>query len=146
MKKGMLILVAALVASLSIVGVANAKEFEGTGVLVAEGRGKAVVEGTGTVVVYGHGVGVLWIKDADHIEVRGEGYRDDLGNGWIRYRALKGMAIITGNGMKVRMIGGWIHFRAWGTGTVTLKGRGTYRVNGIIGHWSAMGTVLRLEE
>ncbi len=146
MKKGMLILVAALIASLSVAGVAYAKEFEGTGVLTAQGKGKAVVEGTGTVVVYGHGVGVLWVKGAECIEVQGEGHRDNLGNGWIRYRSLRGKAIITGKDMKVRMVGGWIHFKAWGTGTVILKGRGTYELKGHLGRWSVTGTVIQLGE
>lgn len=142
MKKRILILVAAAVlASLALTAVASAETIEGTGTLWARGAGIAKVHGDGSVKVRGCGVGTVWVKGAEHLEAHGIGIRRKV-DGGVLFIGWWGKIIASGEELTVRMAGGLIELTAEGTGWAYLKGRGVYRVDGAGGEWSPDGITI----
>lgn len=103
-------------------------DVEGTGVLNATGSGTATLDGNGTVKGTVDSGGRVTITDnAGDVQVTGGGgNRETLADGRIQYTALTGEITITGTDIIVEVVGSNIEFEATGTGTVTLKGDGTY--------------------
>lgn len=104
----------------------------GTGTLNATGSGTAVLDGNGTVVgSVDSGGQVIITDDAGDVQVSGGGgTKEVLEDGRIKYTALAGEITITGTDMYVEVIGSTLTFDATGTGSVTLKGTGTYTTGG----------------
>jgi hypothetical protein len=133
----------AMLVGLSVAGAGTALADEasvnGTGALTAEGTGYAGIRGSGTVQLEA-GAGTVWITGADTIEVEGQGRRTTLPDGTVRLTGASGAVQIQGTDMGVRIASGRILFTAEGTGSVYLRGYGTYSTaNGTSGNWSPDG-------
>ncbi|MBI3120232.1 MAG: hypothetical protein HYZ08_01310 [Candidatus Kerfeldbacteria bacterium] len=106
-------------------------EEAGTGVLNASGAGTATLDGEGTVEGSTDAGGRLIVtdngKDAT-IDTGGTGTREVLADGRIQYTGITKNIRVTGSDIVVEITGSQITFKAEGTGTVTLKGDGTYTV------------------
>jgi ferric-dicitrate binding protein FerR (iron transport regulator) len=145
MKRKILGMVSLLVVlTLGFAAVAEAAEVEGSGRLWARGAGYAEIHGSGVVPIAGHGVGMVSVKGAEMLRAQGQGRRWDLPDGTTVFAGWRGHIHIEGHGLQVHMLGGVIEFTAQGTGTVLLKGRGHYRVNGQSGRWTLEGVRIPL--
>ncbi len=105
-------------------------DLNGTGKLTASGNGKATMSGDMEVEISARS-GVLTITDYDgnaEVDVTGYGTKADLGNGTVRYSGFYGTANINGSSITVVMLGDGIELTAEGTGSVVLRGYGTYDV------------------
>ncbi len=138
-----MLVVAAVVAVVLVsgAGVARADSSTGTGTLHAQGYGTVGIRGSGMVEI-GQGAGTVWIKGADEIESEGRGRKTELPDGTIRLTGYSGEITITGQELQVRIVGGAIDVTATGTGTVVLRGQGTYETNSSSGEWSPDGEVV----
>lgn len=97
----------------------------GTGMLEAKGTGRAVLTGNLTVEVSGNGT--LIVSSNANVTTSGNGTKTDLGNGNIKYQGY-GNATITGENIRVEISGNNIELRAEGTGSASLSGTGSYKV------------------
>jgi len=140
-KIAVLVLVLGLLAST----VVSAETVEGTGTITARGAGVARVHGSGTVDIRGHGVGTVWVRNAETLKASGRGIRWDLPGGIVFFAGWSGHIYASGEELAVTMIGGLIELSASGTGTVLLKGRGNYWLNGEHGPWNPEGITLQLQ-
>ena len=105
-------------------------DLSGTGTLTASGNGVATMSGNMEVEISAHG-GILTITDYDgnaEVDVTGYGAKEDLGNGAVRYSGFDGTASISGSSVTVAILGDDIELAAKGTGSVVLRGYGTYDV------------------
>ena len=143
-KRILFVLSLLLVMSLGFVTVGEASDFSGTGKIWAKGVGYAEIHGDGTVDIRGHGRGIVLVKGADELRAQGNGRRWDLPNGTTLFTGWRGHIYTEGDELLVKMLGGLIEFTAEGTGTVFLRGRGVYRINGKPGLWSEAGVSLEL--
>jgi hypothetical protein len=135
-----------LVLTLPLASSASAEGFSGTGTIWAQGAGIAFLRGSGEVEIQGHGVGIVWVKDAETLEARGEGHRWEIAaTGATVFSGWSGTIYLSGHNVTVWMAGGLIEFTASGTGKVYLQGHGSYEINGHQGAWSPTGEVLRLD-
>ena len=104
----------------------------GTGTVVAQGAGTAVVAGNGSVT------GTLdggWIRVRAHgsattVTVTGWQYRVRFVDGTVLYRNVHGSFTAKGPAVGLSLQSPNLSFTASGTGTVALRGKGTYEVNG----------------
>jgi len=135
--KVMIAMVVAL-ALLAPSGAAFAAEENGTGTITAKGVGFARIEGNGTVTI-NRGAGAVWVTGATDIQTSGRGRRTILADGTIRLTGYSGAITITGEQLVVKIEGGTIDLTAIGTGSVLLKGRGSYSVGDITGAWTKAG-------
>jgi uncharacterized protein YdcH (DUF465 family) len=102
----------------------------GTGKLTASGDGKATMSGNMEAKINARG-GILTITDHDdnaEVDVTGYGTKEDLGNGAVRYSGFDGTASISGSSVTVVILGDDIELTVEGTGSVILRGYGTYNV------------------
>ncbi|RME08112.1 MAG: hypothetical protein D6803_02100 [Anaerolineae bacterium] len=79
------------------------------------------------------GNGTLWVRDHGGdmlIYIQGEGGREELGNGWVRYSGFEGTATISGSDVTVAIAGDHIRLYARGQGRYALRGEGGYRTSG----------------
>ncbi len=136
--------VALVLALLTAVAV-GAEQAEGTGSLRAIGAGVARVEGDGTVDIRGLGVGTIWVRNAQHLTAAGRGIRWDLPGGDVYFVGWSGHVEASGEGLVVNMMGSLIEFKANGSGTVFLRGRGRYWKQGQEGLWSRDGITVPLD-
>lgn len=97
----------------------------GTGRLEAKGTGKAVLNGNLTVFVSGNGT--LIVSSNANVTTSGNGTKVELGNGDIKYQGY-GNATITGENIRVEISGNNIELWAEGTGSASLSGTGSYKV------------------
>ena len=105
-------------------------DLSGTGTLTASGNGVATMSGNMEVEISAHG-GILTITDYDgnaEVDVTGYGAKEDLGNGAVRYSGFDGTAGISGSSVTVEILGDDIELTVDGTGSVILRGYGTYDV------------------
>ncbi len=148
MKKLLAILVVGLLALLPAAALAQVGA-TGTGTVTAEGSGRAALVGSGSVQISGSGVLRIVDRAGDAvINVQGNGTRETQtlrGQQVVVYRGFDGTAYISGSGIAVELRGREIALSAEGTGTVRLRGSGTYMLNGTQGgEWSATGVTLEL--
>ncbi len=102
----------------------------GTGKLTASGDGKATMSGDMEAKINARG-GILTITDYDgnaEVEVTGYGTKEDIGDGVVRYSGFDGTADISGSSVTVVILGDDIELTVEGTGSVILRGYGTYNV------------------
>ena len=102
----------------------------GTGKLTATGNGKATMSGDMEAKISARG-GILTITDYDgnaEVDVTGYGAKEDMGNGAVRYSGFDGTAGISGSSVTVEILGDDIELTVDGTGSVILRGYGTYDV------------------
>ncbi len=102
----------------------------GTGKLTASGNGKATMSGNMEVEISAHS-GVLTITDYDdnaEVDVTGYGTKEVIGNGAVRYSGFDGTASISGSSVTVVILGDDIELTSKGTGSVVLRGYGTYNI------------------
>ncbi len=105
-------------------------DLSGTGKLTASGNGMATMSGNMEVEISAHS-GVLTITDYDdnaEVDVTGYGTKEDMGNGTVRYSGFYGTAGIRGSSVTVVILGDDIELTSKGTGSVLLRGYGTYDV------------------
>lgn len=121
-----------------------AENVQGEGRIRAKGVGTAVVRGTGKVEIRVQGVAVIYVKGASDLVASGSGFRKDLEGGGVFLAGWKGKISVVGEEMVVAMRGGTIEFSAIGTGSVYLKGRGEYEIDGDTDDWSLIGTSIQL--
>ena len=144
MKRLAKIAIVVLVLGLLTATVVSAETIQGTGTLTARGAGVARVQGDGTVDIKGLGVGTVWVHNAETLRASGRGMRWDLPGG-VLFAGWSGRIHASGEELTVTMSGGLIHFTARGSGTVFLKGYGSYWLNGEPGNWSPEGITIDLE-
>jgi len=105
-------------------------DLSGTGKLIATGNGKATMSGDMEAKISARG-GMLTITDYDgnaEVDVTGYGTKEDIGDGVVRYSGFDGTAGISGSSVTVVVLGDDIELTAEGTGSVILRGYGTYDV------------------
>jgi hypothetical protein len=115
----------------------------GTGRLEAEGNGFAFIRGSVDFVDIA-GKGNLVVRDNNGdmtIEVSGFGTKRELGEGEYRY-AGEGSARIHGSNVEVSLRGIGIKLAAEGTGSVTLRGNGSYSAGDKQGSWPVISMEL----
>lgn len=135
----LLVLLALLVLTFGGTGAAFAQTATGAGTLTASGEGVANIVGSGTVEI-DHGAGVIWVRGADSIDTNGKGRRTELADGTIRLTGVTDGATIIGTEMGVRVHGYNVNLTATGSGSVWLRGRGSYETgNGDSGLWEPDG-------
>jgi hypothetical protein len=145
MKRKVLVVVSLLlILSLGTAVVAEAAEVEGRGRLWAKGIGYAEIHGSGVVNIEAHGAGTVRVKGAEVLRAQGQGRRWDLPDGTTVFAGWRGHIHVEGRGLAVNMLGGIIEFTAQGAGSVFLKGRGHYWVNGQTGRWTLEGVRIPL--
>jgi hypothetical protein len=145
MKRLVKVLAVVLVLGLLTTAVVSAEQAEGTGTIKAIGAGVARVEGDGRVEIRGLGIGTVWVRGAEDLRAAGRGIRWDLPGGVVYFVGWSGHIEARGENMVVNMAGSLIEFKATGTGTVYLKGRGHYWINGEEGLWSTDGAAVQLQ-
>lgn len=147
MRKKTIVLWAAVVAlCLPLAPPVSAGEISGTGTIWAKGAGLAIPHGHGEIVIRAHGVGIVWIKDANSLEASGRGHKWEVaGNNATVFWGWSGEIRASGDSITVWMADGIIEFRATGTGSVYLRGRGNYEANGHEGLWRPAGVILTLD-
>jgi hypothetical protein len=145
-KRGVLVIVTLLALALLVAPVASAGEFTGSGTMSARGVGLVVLRGSGRVEIDGHGAGLVWVKGAETLDASGEGHRWEIPErGSTVFVGWSGTVLASGHGMTVWVAGGLVEFTATGTGTVYLRGHGTYVLNHRAAEWSSTGSTLGLE-
>ncbi len=105
-------------------------DLNGTGKLTASGNGEATMSGDMELEISARS-GVLTITDYDgnaEVDVTGYGTKEDLGNGAVMYSGFDGTAGISGSSVTVVILGNDIELTSKGTGSVGLRGYGTYDV------------------
>ncbi len=105
-------------------------DLSGTGKLTASGDGKATMSGDMEAKISARG-GILTITDYDgnaEVDVTGYGTKEDIGDGVVRYSGFDGNADISGSSVTVVILGDDIELTVEGTGSVILRGYGTYTV------------------
>lgn len=105
-------------------------DLSGTGKLTASGTGKATISGDVEVEIIAKS-GVLTITDYDgnaKVDVTGYGTKEDIGDDVVRYSGFDGTASISGSSVTVVILGDDIELTSKGTGSVVLRGYGTYDV------------------
>jgi hypothetical protein len=145
MKRSVKILTVVLVLGLLTAAVVSAEQVQGSGTIKAIGAGMARVEGNGRVEIRALGVGTVWMRNADTLKAAGRGIRWDLPGGSVCFIGWSGHIEAAGEEMVVNMMGTLIEFKASGSGTVHLKGRGHYWINGREGLWSPHGATVQLQ-
>jgi hypothetical protein len=144
MKRMLMIGLAVLALCLVTVAAVQADKLEGSGTIRAIGAGLSRVHGTGRVDIAAKGIGTVWVRNARTIQATGRGFRQDLPGGVTLFAGWAGRIHIAGEGMTVEMAGGVIEFKATGTGTVFLQGRGRYWVAGQAYDWTSAGVTANL--
>jgi uncharacterized protein YwbE len=117
----------------------------GTGRLEAEGTGFAFIKGSADFIEIS-GQGVLVVKDHSGdmtIEVSGFGEKKETGEKEYRY-AGEGSAYITGSDVAVSLRGTDIQLAAEGTGSATLRGKGTYSIGDKDGKWPVVSMEIEM--
>jgi len=137
---GLVVLALGLISAAAV----QADKLEGTGIIRAIGAGLARVHGTGRVDIAAKGIGTVLVRNAQTIQATGRGFRQDLPGGIALFAGFAGHIHVAGEGMTVEMAGGLIEFKAMGTGTVFLQGRGRYWAAGQVGDWSPDGITANL--
>jgi len=127
---------------MSSAGAALAATETGTGTIQAHGVGVAALRGSGDVTIE-RGAGTVWVSGTAQIQTEGTGRRITLPDGTIRLTGYTGKVVISGEAITVRVAGGAINLTATGTGSVFLKGKGSYTVNETSGTWSRDGVVVQ---
>lgn len=105
-------------------------DLNGTGKLTASGNGEATMSGNMELEISARS-GVLTITDYDgnaEVDVTGYGTKEDLGNGTVMYSGFDGTTEISGSSVTVVILGNGIELTSKGTGSVGLRGYGTYDV------------------
>lgn len=124
-------LLLSLLAALALPGLALAASGNGVGVLRAWGDGVGVLRGQGSMTASGNGT--LWVHDHGGdmvVYIQGEGTREELGDGWVRYSGFDGTATVSGSDVTVAIAGDHIRLYARGQGRFALRGQGGYRTSG----------------
>lgn len=106
------------------------KEVSGTGTIYLEGQGTTTLSGNGTVsgTTDTGATAVITDNEGDAIvDTYGQGKKEELGNNQTRYTGF-GKLTVTGTNMEVKISGSTLKIDASGTGTVAMKGTGTYRI------------------
>jgi hypothetical protein len=145
MKRLVKVMAVVLVIGLLTTAVVSAEQVEGTGAIKAIGAGVARVEGDGRVEIRALGIGTVWVRNADRLKATGRGIRWDLPGGVAYFVGWKGHIEAGGEDIVVNMMGSLIEFKAAGTGTVYLRGRGHYWINGEKGLWSSDGATVEMQ-
>jgi len=104
---------------------------DGTGKLTASGSGEATMSGNMKASEISAKGGILTITDYDgnaKVDVTGNGTKDDMGNGVVKYSGFNGTASISGSSVTVVILGDDIDLTVEGIGSVMLIGDGTYDV------------------
>ncbi|VAW42401.1 hypothetical protein MNBD_CHLOROFLEXI01-3587 [hydrothermal vent metagenome] len=140
MQKKAVWIVMMLLGSLFIVTAVSADTLIGTGWVEASGNGVAGLKGNlDTLRISGSGVLYYWDGgETDIPEVTGVGRRIELPNGWVKWVGFNGtFSLDDADHVKVALHGRDIDLYAAGTGTVWLRGHGTYTFG------SADGNIVR---
>lgn len=130
-KKKSLWIVLLLLASLFIVTAVSADYAEGTGWIEAHGSGVAGLKGNiNTVRISGSGT--LYYHDGGETDtptVTGVGRKIELPNGWVKWVGFHGtFSLQDADHVKIALHGRNIDLYASGTGSVWLRGKGTYTI------------------
>ena len=99
----------------------------GEGSVCAAGRGVVQLHGTGDLVAKVK-KGQLIISDESAIvEIRGEGRKLTLPNGWVLYQGFNGWVHLRGEDLFGQIMGKGLRVKVEGEGIIMLMGRGAYR-------------------
>ncbi|GJM40820.1 MAG: hypothetical protein DHS20C20_11020 [Ardenticatenaceae bacterium] len=139
LKKKIVWVVMMLMGSLFVVTAVSADTATGTGWVEAHGNGHAAIKGN-LDVLHITGNGVLYYYDGgqtDIPEVSGVGRKIELPNGWVKWVGFNGsFHLENADHVKVALHGRDIDLYASGTGSIALRGHGTYT------HGKADGTIV----
>jgi len=108
----------------------DSKEISGTGTIHIEGQGTATLSGSGKTegTTDTGATALVTDKGGDAtIDLHGQGKKEELGNNQTRYTGF-GNITVSGSDIEVTITGSNLNIDASGTGTITMKGTGTYRV------------------
>jgi hypothetical protein len=142
LKRLSIIVITALVLSLAVAGVAQAKVIHGKGVLIAHGKGVVRIGGKGKVFIKGAGTLYVTSLSSDTtVTVHGFGKKHVSGNHAVYVG--RGTAKISGSHFRIAFVGRAKHLVAAGKGWANLRGRGRYHIGHHHGWWTYRGTLIR---
>jgi hypothetical protein len=99
----------------------------GEGSVCAAGRGVLQFQGTGDLVAKVK-MGQLIVSDEGAIvEIRGEGTKHTLPNGWVLYQGFNGWVQLRGEELFGQIMGKGLRLKVEGEGIIMLMGKGGYR-------------------
>jgi len=114
-----------------------------TDAAIGAGQGFRIIRGEGSVCAAGNGMvqfhgtaslvaqvkrGQLIISDETAVvEIRGNGIKHTLPNGWVLYQGFNGSVHLEGEDLFGQIIGRGVRMKAEGRGIIMLVGRGLYR-------------------
>lgn len=107
-------------------------ELSGTGTIHIEGQGTTTLAGNGTVegTTDTGATAVVTDKGGDAlVDTQGQGGKEILSDNQTRYTGF-GSIKVTGTNIEVQITGSTLNIDASGTGTVSMKGTGTYQIGG----------------
>jgi len=107
--------------------------------LTANGYGLAQIGGWGSVDIHAHGGSIIWIANADTLEISGDGGREEMDGGAVKLTNWDGDIHAAGERFSVRLVGGELDFSATGRGRAYLQGCGTFQLDDHQGHWAWQG-------
>ena len=107
--------------------------------LMANGYGLAQIGGWGSVDIHAHGGSIIWIANADTLEISGDGGREEIDGGVVKLTNWAGEIHATGQRFAVRLVGGQLDFSATGRGRAFLLGYGTFQIDDHQGRWTWRG-------
>ena len=107
--------------------------------LTANGYGLAQIGGWGSVDIHAHGGSIIWIANADTLEITGDGGREEMDGGVVKLTDWDGEIHVTGERFSVRMVGGQLDFSATGRGRAFMLGHGTFQIDDHQGRWTWKG-------
>jgi len=151
-KKLTILTLALVLITLSMAAVASADSVHGNGWLEAQGNGRACMSGNADAITIS-GNGVLWYFDDGEVDIPavvGEGFRQEFGNGWVRWKGFDGtFSLEDADQITVCLRGENISLYVEGQGVVELTGHGSYETGSddrptLNGRWSMFGRVVRV--
>jgi len=107
--------------------------------LTADGYGLALIGGWGSVDIHAHGGSIIWIANADTLDISGDGGREEMDGGVVKLTNWDGEIHVAGQRFSVRMVGGQLDFSATGRGRAFLQGYGTFQIDDHEGRWAWRG-------
>jgi hypothetical protein len=136
---GLLALLLAMPLGVAMAQETSEPETEQEHTLVADGYGLAQVGGWGRVDIRAHGGSVIWIVNAETLEITGDGGREETDSGVVKLTNWVGEIHASGKRFAVRLVGGQLDFTATGRGRAYLQGYGTFQLDEHEGRWRWRG-------
>ncbi len=114
---------------------------DGHGRFTAQGSGLAAIQGSGAFSIRGTGSLIVIAQSREEISGKGFSFIRQDGNRY--YFEGEGRLMVKGRSVGLRAEGRNLHLSGAGIGAVSLRGEGTFNVNGSKGRWTRTGATLR---